>query len=387
MRGRCVLHGILGDHRGKEGVRGGGQIHGRQTVGVGVRVGIRGGVVRRAGAVTHWPTRHAPPPLHDTTPCLASVCAGGDGLHCEALPPFTARDCARCTLLRHVALPRCAQVVIVPIVKKEADRVPVSQAAEKLAEAAKAAGIRVKVGGVCTAGGGGGGRKPTHLHERRCDTLCTQCMPPYPPLPQRSGSGLGWVCVFQCLITDLDNAQTCYTTFPPLPPYSLPLARLTRTSARPPAGSSTTGRCAACPCGWRWGPRMWRRAHAWWRGGTCQVGGVARGSAARAWDDRWIVIARCDMPGGPDTWVVVVSACRLAAPPYLPYRRLGSHRSAPSTATLYFPAGKEAGVYHAIWILRNANTMFLPDLLQARRASSSVCPWRRQPSRGTCRAC
>ncbi len=32
------------------------------------------------------------------------------------------------------------------------------------------------------------------------------------------------------------------------------------------------------------GPRTWRRARAWWRGGTCQVGGgLARGRAARGW--------------------------------------------------------------------------------------------------------
>ncbi len=37
------------------------------------------------------------------------------------------------------------QVVIVPIVKKEEDRVPVSEAAQRLADAAKAGGIRVKV--------------------------------------------------------------------------------------------------------------------------------------------------------------------------------------------------------------------------------------------------
>jgi hypothetical protein len=36
-------------------------------------------------------------------------------------------------------------VVIIPIVKKEADREPVSQAAQALAAAAKAAGLRVKV--------------------------------------------------------------------------------------------------------------------------------------------------------------------------------------------------------------------------------------------------
>ena len=39
------------------------------------------------------------------------------------------------------------QAVIIPIVKKEADRVPVMEAAAKLEAAAKQAGIRVKVRG------------------------------------------------------------------------------------------------------------------------------------------------------------------------------------------------------------------------------------------------
>ncbi len=87
------------------------------------------------------------------------------------------------------------QVVIVPIVKKEADRVPVSQAAEKLAEAAKAAGIRVKVGGpltACSSGASAGAQKHKSIAQSGSRWSDASGMGRTPGLCV-GGFGWGWV--------------------------------------------------------------------------------------------------------------------------------------------------------------------------------------------------
>lgn len=166
---------------------------------------------------------------------------------------------------------RHAQAIIIPIIKKETDREPVTAACKQLVAAAKAAGLRVKVrpcislrcrsrcvGARCVQATVNGcapcllctvnmfpGDINHMLHEPvLCDTLCCGFM--HAGRTARTGA----VNYTHCLL------------------QPVPCCRWTPMSVRRQAGSTTTGRCGACLCVWRWGPKMWSQTHASWHAGT-----------------------------------------------------------------------------------------------------------------------
>lgn len=73
-------------------------------------------------------------------------------------------------------------------------------------------------------------------------------------------------------------------------------------SAKHQAGSTTTGRCGVCLCGWKWVPGTWRARRAWWHGGIGQV----RACVSACAESQTCVVAQQDGPGVVDhvlAWV------------------------------------------------------------------------------------